>query len=154
MADAHKEQQKFRILDLPAELRLRIYEYVLKEQDTISILYINRTISPGVYKMEFVRPGHRRDKHHRGVIWDRRSRGWVPAPPSPTALLLVNKQINAEATKVLYGSNRFKFADLFCLREFIELLGDRAQWFQHIELSISQNASWTYTWGNVRNVRG
>lgn len=46
MADAHKEQQKFRILDLPAELRLRIYEYVLKEQDTISILYINRTISP------------------------------------------------------------------------------------------------------------
>ncbi|CAK3969518.1 Hypothetical predicted protein [Lecanosticta acicola] len=74
----------FRFLDLPPELRMRVYPYLLEEDRGISI------------------------RHSKTTKLKARAIGtyWTPLN-MPVALLATCKIINKEATPVLYGNNSF-----------------------------------------------
>lgn len=77
----------FRFMDLPAELRLVIYEVLLK---------VNHMIQP---------PGFPRSKDSFSIP----RLDFLPRPSLAIEILQVNRQIHAEAIEVLYGTNIFQF---------------------------------------------
>lgn len=78
---------------LPPELTKQIFSYLLLEHAPIKLMVTRQK--------EVALRGHKRDKHHRGQRFDSDPRQWVPAPPSITAPLFVNKQWYAVASQVL-----------------------------------------------------
>ncbi|CAI6333367.1 unnamed protein product [Periconia digitata] len=95
-------------LQLPVELRLRIYSYLLPytstlapsfqrgepERSEFNLTYIRETVEKGVWKMQKTHP---RTSVGNDVIWKR----------GCTAILATNHQIHEEAVDVIYGDNIF-----------------------------------------------
>jgi len=82
-----------RLARLPGELRKEIFAHLLRKPDPIELLVTK--------KNQVAHRGHNRDNKHRGEVWDRSAKKWVPAPPVMTAILLVNRQTYHEASQVL-----------------------------------------------------
>ena len=114
MADAKEEEPHVTFQDLPAEIRKEIYGYVLTEPTDIAICIFNpktderRAAHPKTTGPRLIRDNDR-SKYHRGETYDRKRKRWVQLPPLRAAILHVNKQIHAEATQVLLGTNLFTF---------------------------------------------
>jgi hypothetical protein len=106
---------------LPLEIRKQIYTNLLVEPKTIAI---KRYINPEAYKSgEVARMNHHRKADRGRKIHDRRRKTWVEAPPSSTAILLVNKVVSQEATPVFYGANDFFFDNAGALQDFLAWIG-------------------------------
>ncbi|KJX96402.1 hypothetical protein TI39_contig632g00003 [Zymoseptoria brevis] len=112
------------ILDLPVEIRMVIYDYLLTEEKPVEIDVIHRRKKCD----ELIRHGrqNKRDWKHRFKKWSRAKIQFVTIPPINTAILFVNKQIHAEAVQSLYGNNCFSFLGTTGLKQAVELLGDHA----------------------------
>ncbi|KAK4505219.1 hypothetical protein PRZ48_003182 [Zasmidium cellare] len=129
-ASVFKPSSKVTFMDLPAEVRMNIFGYILEEDKPITLQLIKWRSRP----REVARKGHDRKRHHRGEVYDRSQRAWVPAPPTYTAIMFLNKQVYSEATQVLYGDNTFHFETTSALEDFLNLLGPRAQYLRFIEI--------------------
>ncbi|KAF2165060.1 hypothetical protein M409DRAFT_55960 [Zasmidium cellare ATCC 36951] len=129
-ASVFKPGAKATFFDLPVETRLQIYGYILEEHSPIALTIIRRHGAP----REVARRANQRDKHHRGLIWNREDRIWVAAPPTYTALIFVNRQVYTEATEILYGNNAFQFSSTTALKDFLEHLGQRARHLRYISI--------------------
>lgn len=109
------------LLDLPLELRDRIYSYVFARQTDITIKsYAGRNGVKLVSGSDFRTPSC-----HPGQKWNRLQGKWNGGPPSEFSVLLANKQIHAEATPVAYRLQAFKFRSHPSVRvpHFVELVG-------------------------------
>ncbi|KAM3423820.1 hypothetical protein BST61_g1219 [Cercospora zeina] len=133
----------FRLLELPPELRERIYGYVFAEPTAIQIgisstMFRDEGFHPpktyGTVKLT-CGPNFRNDKTHKGQSWNGRTAKWTGGPPNPLSLLLVNKEIHAEATPVAYRTNRFVFQNNVFNRvdRFVETIGSSVQHLGEVE---------------------
>jgi hypothetical protein len=102
----------FRFLDLPAELRVHIYSYLLPHN-----IIITHERKHDIHKTSQEKPwwGINATNKKTGEVEHMRI-GSQPSfarrpdwPRSQTQLMLVNKQISSEVQAVLYGSNTYKF---------------------------------------------
>ena len=108
-----------------------IYSFILHKEFPIEL---DICIRRGA-KREIVRRGHHRDRNHRGLVYDARSRQWVEAPPSPLSLLYVSREIYVESAQVLYADNIFSFATITALGDFLDLIkADFIPYLKHIAL--------------------
>lgn len=95
----------FRFLDLPAELRNYIYRLTLLSGSKIRV-HIEGTSVSG------------KDPYRvRNVSKNARSKG------TTTSIMLLNRQVNREASTILWSSNEFELMRFPELRKFILLLG-------------------------------
>jgi hypothetical protein len=121
------------LLDLPVEVRMQIYGYLLIEEEPVDIDIIHRHNKTA----ELVRYDYkdRRDGRHRFQLWSRAKRSWIAAPPINTAIIFVNHQIHAEGIQTLYGNNCFSFVGSTALKKALGMLGSHAQYLRYIKLS-------------------
>lgn len=120
-APAKKEPPKTTFMDLPVEIRCEIYGYVLEEPTPIKlrIQFHKKKNGP----REIVRIFHRRDPKHHGQVYDKKTKSWIPKQYTHSSILLVNRQINEEATPVLFAQNGYFLETTAALRDFLELIG-------------------------------
>lgn len=93
-------------MDLPAELRIRIYEFTLTAPDTIML--------------------KTKQKNYRRipVRCKPASRSFIPHRfPLQPKVLQLNKQIKSEAQPILYGNNRFWFERSIAMHCFLASIG-------------------------------
>ncbi|KAH8888867.1 hypothetical protein GQ53DRAFT_748782 [Thozetella sp. PMI_491] len=83
-------------LDLPAELRVAIYELLFRAPSTVVISPTNRHLP--MYEILF-----RRSRGVQMAIYDPS----LSFPRLPVAFLVTCRQINREGTEILYGQNKF-----------------------------------------------
>ncbi|KAI4202869.1 MAG: hypothetical protein LQ350_002240 [Teloschistes chrysophthalmus] len=122
-------------LDLAAETRNQIYELAMPRRK-YHIQWIpreNRHPTELTYTwqigLNFVGPGLTAEEGLRRRDFDLRN-PWQKKqlslrfrhPPGPTALLLVSKQINQEASGYFYGQNTFSFRAMRPLQEFLNTM--------------------------------
>jgi hypothetical protein len=129
---------------LPAELRNRIYKFVLVEKDRVKLqsyqpsdkLYYktNGKLTSRVADKEVAPVDHHRDSQHRGQRWN--GMEWVEIP-SKTALTMVNKLLNSETSSILYGCNTFDFTTTVSLERFLNQIGDNKKHLRAVGLSCS-----------------
>jgi hypothetical protein len=114
----------------PLEIRLQIYAHLLVENKKIPIKRIveNKQEKPA-------RLDNYRNTKHLKQLYDSQQKRWIDALPCTTSLLLVNKAVNAEATQVLYGLNRFIFEHAGALRCFLESTGDSKLYLRHLAIA-------------------
>ena len=134
----------FRLLDLPPELRERIYGYVFAERKGYQIDIYSGSFSrkrgvergPTESTKLVCGPNFRNRKTHMGQIWDHQTAKWIGGPPSGLSLLLVNKQIHHEAAPVAYRTNRFIFKNEVFSRvdRFVEVIGTSAKHLGEVEV--------------------
>lgn len=95
----------FRFLDLPPEIRNKVYGYLLEEANPIGI----HTYSPVRKPVRSVRAGYVPGSYttRAGLTWDKETCKWIGEPPSAFALLRVCKQMLQETAPVAYGNNTF-----------------------------------------------
>lgn len=132
---------------LPEEIRNMIYELVLTQPEELEL----QCYQPHCDELEFVIDGqsstrvigqevapvkHKRVPQRRGQRWT--SKGWVEVP-SKSALLQVNKQLNEEATSILYGTNSFSFTTSRALERFLKQIGDNKWYLRTVSLSYPRN---------------
>ncbi|EME42220.1 hypothetical protein DOTSEDRAFT_25854 [Dothistroma septosporum NZE10] len=132
MAETADEEATVTFEDLPAEIRVKIYGYVLTEPEGIALCAFNpkvdeRKAAPRRVTGPRLIRDNNVDKYHRGETYDRKKKVWVLSTPLRTAILYVNKQIYFEATQVLLGTNHFSFRNTNALDNCLDLLGSRAQ---------------------------
>lgn len=119
---------------LPVELRQRIYGLVLERGEVIQLE--NSLLANTLPGIPGVAPkGHHRDVAHRGKIRDASGSAWVPAV-SHVALILVSKEVNADATPLLYGNNRFELQHTGALERFLVQIGNAKQYLRHISIAM------------------
>ncbi|EME85340.1 uncharacterized protein MYCFIDRAFT_88756 [Pseudocercospora fijiensis CIRAD86] len=122
-------EQPFRFSDLPTELKVRIYGYVLILGETGCVTLDTHNWWSSDFRrsrQKCVTKGFKRtDKSpwHKGLKWEEQEAKWVGGEPSPFSLLLVNKEINAEATPIAYGSNCFDIKSYPIARSFAKTIG-------------------------------
>lgn len=130
-------KRHFRFLDLPAELRDRIYAYALSDQNR-KIRIITHAIRPfGTPKISKIKPvqvGFDIRCRHRGLKFDKKSAKWIGAQRSPLSLLLVNKQIHAESVTIAYGSPRFTFFDVQGPNVFAQTIGQSIKYITAVHI--------------------
>ena len=127
---------------LPPEIRNKIYKMVLVEAESVKLQYyqpieklhyvINGKTTSRRAGVEVALVSHKRISTHRGQQWV--GNKWIEVP-SNTALLQVNKQLNAEASSILYGFNSFDFTTTKALESFLKQIGDNKQHLREIGLS-------------------
>ena len=127
---------------LPPELRNRIYEMVLVEPERVKLqcyqppdkqYYVTNGKATSRTARDEVAPvNHKRNSRYRGQQWD--GKKWKEVP-STTALTQVNKQLNAETSSVLYGSNFFDFTTTAALERFLKQIGNNKQQLRAVGLS-------------------
>lgn len=118
----------FRLLDLPAEIRQMIYEYLLTRENPIKLKrYIGRIV-----QQSFTHGTVKTDG------WDAELRKWKSRECHLHAIMGVNKEIQQEAAEVLYSTNRFVFQDPQTLSLLSKLAGEGTHHLRHIELAASR----------------
>ncbi|SMR63000.1 unnamed protein product [Zymoseptoria tritici ST99CH_3D1] len=122
-----------RIFDLPIELREIIYEYVLADKHAVELKFFNTPGHPRIVQKSFPDGDNPPSRD-----WDSRMNKWKKRNRSALSMLLLNKQITAEAIKILYGSNTFRFACHSVLAEFLVTLMDngKLQHLRHLQLNV------------------
>lgn len=130
----YKPEGRFPFLDLPGELRNKIYDYAITKehyaiewvgntQKSKSLTYrLPRPTRAHPPKLEPGAARRRRllDYHHRRVHPTHLAEDDVH--PGPTVLLFICKSISEEAASVLYSKSMFHFHGLRALRHFLHHL--------------------------------
>lgn len=149
-SEAAPDDARTSFMDLPVECRMRIYGYLLQEDETIWIQTRMRYSSrdgmkpAGAYwsifkGYEIVRRDASRDfPKHRGLTRDPESGRISLNPPSRTAILYACQQVYREAEEVLYGSNHFTFYDIETFSDFAELIGSRVQHLRYLTIHLDE----------------
>lgn len=129
---------------LPAELRNRVYKFVLVAEDRVKLqsyqpsdkLYYktNGKLTSRIADKEVAPVDHHRDSQHRCQRWN--GMEWVEIP-SKTALTMVNKLLNSETSSILYGCNTFDFTTTVSLERFLNQIGDNKEHLSAVGLSCS-----------------
>ncbi|SMR62997.1 unnamed protein product [Zymoseptoria tritici ST99CH_3D1] len=135
----------FRFLDLPTELRDRIYRLILVHADPVSLT--GHTVD-GKLQARSGRnlPPSMRPSHTLRV-WDVRRRTWSSGEASSFSILSVNKQIHNEATPVMYGAHTFRQNSSTALALFVGGIGSSAKYLTAVDFGGGTNTSWS----NLRN---
>jgi len=124
----------FRLLDLPAEIRLRIHAALLVQRDPIRLE--NRRSGtgedPGVVVVRFDAPKYR--KQNGGQVLDAVTKEWEDVRPSAMALLRTCKSVRTEACEVAYGQNTFSFLNMATGTRFMELIGSAMKFVRYVVL--------------------
>ncbi|KAF2167971.1 hypothetical protein M409DRAFT_53909 [Zasmidium cellare ATCC 36951] len=100
-------KKPFPLFKLPAELRVKVYEYAVTSDEAIEFC-------PEPYFYSGLGPKHRR----KGDWWDdfdhakAYHKQAMKRAAGCAALLRVNKQLCSEATPVFYGENEFRFSNV------------------------------------------
>lgn len=135
----------FRLMDVPPELRLRIYGYVLtlgeegKEGRVTLDTYNWSPLGEGETRQKCVTKGFKRSHNspwHKDLMWAKQEAKWVGGEPSPFSLLLVNKQINVEATPIAFSSNCFKIKSISVALSFAKTVGVNVKHLTKIHLRL------------------
>jgi len=124
---------------LPPEIRNRIYKFVLVESERVKLqsfqpndkqhYVVNGKWTSRVADKEVAPINHKRDSEHRGQIWN--GCRWIEIP-SKTALTMVNKQLIAEISSILYGFNDFDFTTIVLLERFLNQIGDNKKYLRAV----------------------
>lgn len=123
---------------IPAEMRIRIYEYVLADPKGRAVIPItlirhkNRRHELYQHKGYDQRNASRSFKDHGE--YDRDTKAYKPPRPARAALLTVNKKVYAEAIGVLYSANTLSFDSFAELRDIIPMIGEGAKHFRSIAI--------------------
>jgi hypothetical protein len=142
----------FRFMDLPPEMRNRVYGYLLESVVDL-VLVISRPYSPQrrvVNRSVTLQDYPIGIKNYRGFAReDPAVSKWYPEPLFNVGLLRVSKQVYAEAAPILYGSNTFSFnhataikATLLAMdrgRAFLRNVNLRYRGYAQIPLKSSQH---------------
>ncbi|QIX00799.1 hypothetical protein AMS68_006316 [Peltaster fructicola] len=113
---------RFRLMDLPAELRLMIFRHLLVRTSNIIV-------------------GRERN-HFTLVNGDcRLQRQWAPhSDPIPDKrltgfnLMLTNKILREEAAQMIYAENTFEFIGVLAVSKFLDSIGSNAHFLRHVVL--------------------
>ena len=125
-------QTSFRLLDVPVELRAKIFAHLFQNDDPMRIKVICRTQKKNREPYcELARRDHERVRDHRSETYDEIKEEWVPNLDI-TSAVLINRQLNADATQVLYGCNGFSFESPAVLCEFLHAIGDKRTYLKHL----------------------
>jgi len=129
---------------LPPEIRNRIYKFVLVESERVKLqsyqptdklhYVVNGKRTSRIADKEVAPVDHKRDSDHRGQKWN--GDEWIEIP-SKTALTMVNKQLNAETSSILYGFNDFDFTTTVSLERFLNQIGDNKKYLRAVGLICS-----------------
>lgn len=125
-------QEVFRLLDLPRELRERVYEFVLIPDVPIELAPITKCSQEcdctDLHPSESVHQEGPAEWHYRRYQQEIRT---------SLSLLRVNKQVNEEATKFYYGQD-FRFsnpAGWWVLQHWLDSIGEQNRSFvRHITI--------------------
>jgi hypothetical protein len=124
-ADSH-----FPFFELPAELRNRVYEYALVDPDVaIAIEYKDSSLKRRLMKGRDAENVYTSEKYESLKNWkvSRELTKYKFNTHLRGQLLRVNKQINREATAMLYGNNHMAFLDPLAMNYFLDHIGDNLQ---------------------------
>ncbi|MCJ1459867.1 hypothetical protein MMC28_010246 [Mycoblastus sanguinarius] len=132
-------QGLFPFLELPGEIRNKIYDYTITD-DYYVINWVNshhksKTLTHQLPRLgKAFSPHLRPDATMRRRLLDYHRRAQPPKclpeedlSPGRTALLLTCKTINAEASTVFYSKSTFAFSGLGALRHFLDNLSSRSK---------------------------
>lgn len=136
----------FRFLDLPAELRVRIYEYALA--------YPKSGVAVDI---EIGKPGSQNYRPANGIVFTRdydrivklsaciSARGsqlHLPPLHKVLGLLQVSKLLYKEAMPVFFTQNKFVVCDVATLRPFLERLSiERRKCIQHLAVGYNEDSA-------------
>jgi hypothetical protein len=126
---------------LPAEIRNKIYKLLLVEPGRFNLqtyqphselqyMIDGKPISR-VAGQEVAPVDHKRNTKHRcqKIV----KNGWVEVPSS-TALVQLNKAVQAETSSILYGSNKFEFTTTKALDRFLIQIGENKKYLREVGL--------------------
>jgi hypothetical protein len=120
----------FRFLDLPLEIRDRIYRLVLVQSEPIQIWTPvgGKTIMSG---KNFASDLYHPDYQPEGLG------KWLHGPESWLNLLSVNKEIYSETVPIVYGANTFKQKSSTALNHFVPTIGRYIQQLSTVDFGSS-----------------
>ncbi|EME47919.1 hypothetical protein DOTSEDRAFT_32275 [Dothistroma septosporum NZE10] len=130
-ATTNPDLTKTIFMNLPAEIRCEVRGTLPGEKisGADEIVQIHQKQKD---PREIVRSYHNRNPKHHGQVWDDGSRSWVPSLFTQSSILLVNRQVNMEATPVLVASDRLSLETTTALKDFLELIGESAQYLRYV----------------------
>jgi hypothetical protein len=141
---------QFPFLKLPGEIRNRIYEYALVDPEHTISLHYNKSRSRPPYKLaakrilmgrsdfhdcNWTKMAKERRKEAESELDARLPFKWRLNGRICAELLLVCKQINAEATSYLYEKNYFVFLDTTIMDLFLQECGENIRLLRRIGLA-------------------
>lgn len=132
----YEDVSAFRFLDLPAEIRTIIYNFLVETDESIRI---SSFTGKDKIKRAVQASFHLDDASHReGIEYDAAAETYLGQPPSPVMVAQVNRQISDEVLPLVYGSNTFSFTTLGDLKVFLEDIGSNRRHLRHIGLPNNQ----------------
>ncbi|SMQ54720.1 unnamed protein product [Zymoseptoria tritici ST99CH_3D7] len=126
----------FRFLDLPIELRDRIYRLILIQSEPI-LLSALISLKSGTKLLSTKKFPYDPKYHHKSTRWSCGPQSWL-------SLLAVSKQIQAEVAPIAYGANTFKQDSSTALSHFAPKIGSFIQHLAVVDFGQS------CTWVNIR----
>lgn len=112
-------------MDLAAELRCKVYGFLLEEEGPIKIaMYRRRPVREGY--------GYETREKQEDHVWNVRLAKWIDQPPSNLAIMSVNKQIHQETAPIVYGQT-FSFEHLTSFKAFARHIGNMCEYVKHVE---------------------
>ncbi|KAL8798191.1 MAG: hypothetical protein Q9182_006883 [Xanthomendoza sp. 2 TL-2023] len=107
---------------LPPEIKLMIYADVLAHDHELYLTSWHWQPRRSV-RLRHTRPFQKSFKRGRWRYYDHAAMRWTKKPSLQVQSVLLNKQTYAEAQPILYGANRFAFADMKALHIFCANIG-------------------------------